>query len=775
MKFTSGHFVVISFAILALAGLAGSHFKLHRVVLPPSSLDVAKKIAEDKMNSFSDDFAHKLAQGRKPNRLIHEKSPYLLQHAFNPVDWYPWGEEAFEQARRENKPIFLSIGYSTCHWCHVMERESFENDSIAAIMNEHFVCIKVDREERPDVDKVYMSVVQGLTGSGGWPLSAWLTPELKPYYAGTYFPPDARYGRPGFPQLLLQLSRAWQEQREKVLESSEQIINALQEHAASSDLSQPVQFELLMRTAFAQFSQSYDERLGGFGGAPKFPRPSVFNFLLRYYARHQNPQALEMVLNTLRHMWAGGMYDHLGGGFHRYSVDAYWRVPHFEKMLYDQAQLVWVYLEAYQITREPFYAQAATDILDYVLRDMTHPDGGFYSAEDADSAPDPQHPGEKEEGAFYMWRKPEIVDLLGAKDAEIFNYFYGVSDSGNTISDPQGEFRDRNVFYAAYTPAEAAKRFGISEAEIRKVIARCRAQLFEQREQRPRPHLDDKIITAWNGLMISAFSRAYQVLGERMYLEAALRAASFVLAKNFDPAKNTLKRRYRDGEAKYPGHLDDYAYFTLGLLDLYEASFDISWLQVAAALTETQNRIFVDEKDGGFFDSSGEDKSILLRMKEEYDGAEPSGNAIAASNLLRLAQMLDRAEWRDLAEKTLHAFARRLERMPHAAPQTLATMDFLLDKPKQIIIAGKPHADDTKMLLQAVHERFIPNKILLLADGGEGQNYLGARLPIIQSVTMIDGKATAYVCENYACQLPVNEVEALVPLLRQRDGLQANR
>ncbi len=775
MKFTSGHFVVIGLAVLALAGLAGSHFKLHRVVLPPSSLDVAKKIAEDKMNAFSNEVAHKLAHGRKPNRLIHEKSPYLLQHAFNPVDWHPWGEEAFEKARRENKPIFLSIGYSTCHWCHVMERESFENDSIAAIMNEHFVCIKVDREERPDVDKVYMTVVQGLTGSGGWPLSAWLTPDLKPYYAGTYFPPETRYGRPGFPQLLLQLSRAWLEQREKVLESSEQIITALQEHAMQGDSAQPVLFEPMMRTAFAQFSQSYDERLGGFGSAPKFPRPSVFNFLLRYHARHQNQPALEMTLNTLRRMWAGGMYDHLGGGFHRYSVDAYWRVPHFEKMLYDQAQLVWVYLEAYQITREPFYAQVATDILDYVLRDMTHPGGGFYSAEDADSAPDPQHPEEKEEGAFYMWRKQEIVDLLGAKDAEIFNYLYGVSDSGNTISDPQGEFHDRNVLYAAYTPAEAAKRFGVSEVEINKIIERSRAQLFEQRLQRPRPHLDDKIITAWNGLMISAFSRAYQVLGERMYLEAALRAAGFVLAKNFDPAKNTLKRRYRDGEAKYPGHLDDYAYFTLGLLDLYEASFDISWLQVAAALTETQNRVFADEKEGGFFDSSGEDKSILLRMKEEYDGAEPSGNAIAASNLLRLAQMLDRPDWREVAEKTLQAFARRLEKMPHAAPQTLAAMDFMLDKPKQIIIAGKPHADDAKILLQAVHERFIPNKILLLADGGEGQKYLSGKLPIVESMTMIGGKATAYVCENYACQLPVNEGKALAALLRQNDGLQANR
>ncbi|MDZ7309179.1 MAG: thioredoxin domain-containing protein, partial [candidate division KSB1 bacterium] len=548
MRISNGHAVVFAFAVLALAGLVASHFKLHHVVLPPPPLAVAQQLAEDDMNPFAADFAEHLAHGRKPNRLIHEKSPYLLQHAFNPVDWYPWGEEAFAKARRENKPIFLSIGYATCHWCHVMERESFENDSIAALMNEHYVCIKVDREERPDVDRVYMAVVQALTGAGGWPLSAWLTPELKPFYAGTYFPPEPRHGRPGFPQLLLQLSRVWREQRAQVLATSTQIIQAMQQEVAAAEAARPVDFAALARHAFAQFRQSYDERLGGFGGAPKFPRPAVFHFLLRYYARTQEKSALAMTLHTLRCMWAGGIYDHLGGGFHRYAVDAYWRVPHFEKMLYDQAQLACAYLEAYQLTREEFYARVAREVLDYVLRDMTHPEGGFYSAEDADSAPDPAHPAEKEEGACYLWRKQEIVNLLGGKQAEIFCYLYGVSDSGNTISDPHGEFRDRNVLYAARTPAEAAAHFALPETAINEIRARGRAQLFAARLQRPRPLRDDKIITAWNGLMISAFARAYQVLEERVYLEAAQRAAAFVLARNFDPAGATLKRRYRDGE-----------------------------------------------------------------------------------------------------------------------------------------------------------------------------------------------------------------------------------
>ncbi len=770
MKISTGHLVVALLLVLALAGITATRFKINLYARMLSPQAVAQKIAEDKMNAFSDTFARALAQGKKPNRLIHEKSPYLLQHAFNPVDWHPWGEEAFAKAKKENKPIFLSIGYSTCHWCHVMEHESFENDSIARIMNENFVCLKVDREERPDVDKVYMTVVQALTGHGGWPLSVWLTPDLKPFYGGTYFPPDSRYGRPGFPELLRQLNTAWQEQREQILASGDNIVTEIKKHLSVPANPAPMLMAPLLRTAYAQIYQSYDARLGGFGNAPKFPRPAMFNFLLRFHARHHEAGARDMALHTLQRMWDGGMYDHLGGGFHRYSVDAYWRVPHFEKMLYDQAQLVCSYLEAYQITHEEFYAKVARATLDYVLRDLSHPQGGFYSAEDADSAPDPNHPEHKIEGAFYMWDKAEIVRLLGEREAEIFNYVYGVSDSGNTISDPQGEFENRNVLYAANAPADAAKRFQLSEAEINAMLTRAQTRLFAVRAQRPRPHLDDKILTAWNGLMISAFARAYQVFEAPEYLAAAAKAATFVLVKNYDPKTQTLKRRFRDGEAKFPAHLDDYAFFTLGLLDLYEAGFDIQCLQHAAALTETQIRLFYDEQDSGFFDTSGEDASILFRAKEDYDGAEPSGNSIAAWNLMRLSQMLNRPEWWELAEKTTRVFARRLEKAPHAMPQLLASIDFGVDKPKQIILAGMAESEDTKALLRAVHGRFIPNKILLLADNGAGQKYLASTSPELQSMTMLKGKATAYICENYECVLPTNEVGIALSLLEDRNN-----
>ncbi|MGH7494077.1 MAG: thioredoxin domain-containing protein [bacterium] len=770
MKISSGHLVVATLVVLGIAGLAATQFKIDLHFKPPETTQVAQKIVEDKMNSFSDTFARHLAEGKKPNRLIHEKSPYLLQHAFNPVAWQPWSEEAFAMAKKDNKPIFLSIGYSTCHWCHVMEHESFENDSIARIMNENFVCIKVDREERPDVDKVYMTVVQALTGHGGWPLSVWLTPDLKPFFGGTYFPPDSRYGRPGFPDLLRQLSSAWQERREEILASGDNIVAEIKKHLDTPAHATSILMAPVLRTAYAQFYQSYDEKLGGFGQAPKFPRPSVFSFLLRYHAHQNERGALDMTLNTLRRMWAGGMYDHLGGGFHRYAVDAYWRVPHFEKMLYDQAQLAWAYVEAYQITHDDFYAQVARAVLDYVLRDMTHAQGGFYSAEDADSALDPHHPEHKVEGAFYMWRKAEIVTILGERDAEIFNYVFGASDSSNTISDPQGEFEDRNVLYAANTPAEAAERFKLSEDEIITILARAKAKLLVVRGQRPRPHLDDKIITAWNGLMISAFARAYQVFEAQEYLAAASQAAAFILAKNYDSNSQTLKRRYRDGEAKFPAHLDDYAFFVLGLLDLYEAGFDIQCLQHAAALTETQVRLFADDKDGGFFDFSGEDSSILLRTKEDYDGAEPAGNSIAAWNLMRLSQMLNRPEWWQRAERTSHVFAQRLKNAPHVMPQMLSAIDFGLARPKQIIIAGMPEATDTKALLRVVHSRFIPGKILLLADGGAGQTYLGRALPELQAMTKLEGKATAYVCENYACQLPTVEAKTMLKLLEDPSG-----
>jgi len=749
---------------------------LYQKMFASQWLLTAQKIAENKMNPSSEFVAQQLKAGHHPNRLINEKSPYLLQHAFNPVDWHPWGKEAFEKSQKENKPIFLSIGYSTCHWCHVMERESFENPDIAKIMNEYFVCIKVDREERPDVDKVYMTAVQAMTGSGGWPMSVWLTPSLQPFFAGTYFPPDSRYGRPGFPDLLQRLHAAWMEQREQVLKSGADIIKALQEHTAIAGApDSTVAFLPILHTAYSQFVGSYDERLGGFGNAPKFPRPVTLNFLLRYYARANEKGALEMTLATLRKMWAGGMYDHLGGGFHRYAVDAYWRVPHFEKMIYDQAQLVWSYLEAYQITRDDFFANVAREILDYVRRDMTHPAGGFYSAEDADSAPDAAHPEEKEEGAFYLWRQPEIETLLGKQNAEIFNYCFGVSDSGNTISDPHNEFRDRNVLYSEYTIQEAARRFKKPEAEITAVLNEGKQKLFERRQTRPRPHRDDKIITAWNGLMISAFARAAQVLEEPKYLQAAERAADFVLHKLYQPQTQTLVRRYRDGEAKFPAHLDDYTFFTMGLIDLYEASFDSKWLESAAVLTETQHRLFWDKNDGAFFDTSGEDETILLRTKEDYDGAEPSANSIAVLNLLRLAQMLDKKAWWKMAERTLQVFGSRLQRIPHAMPQMLVAVDFSLEKPQQIIIAGKPEAPDTRAMLRAVHERFLPNKILLLIDGREGQAYLQKHLPFIESLSPRAGKATAYICENYACQLPTTEIAVLRELLNKKEKVRKGK
>jgi uncharacterized protein YyaL (SSP411 family) len=702
-----------------------------------------------KPNTAAAFIAKELAEGKKPNRLIDEKSPYLLQHAFNPVDWYPWGEEAFEKARSEDKPIFVSIGYSTCHWCHVMERESFENPEIAALMNKYFVNIKIDREERPDVDRVYMSATQAMTGGGGWPMSVFLTHDLKPFYAGTYFPPESRHGRPGFPDLLEGIHRAWVENRGKVQESADQITEHLQKNSApeSSD------FELdrnLLKTAYDQVEGSYDKRYGGFGGAPKFPRPVIFNFLLRYFHRSKDNMALEMSLETLRKMAEGGMHDQIGGGFHRYSVDGQWRVPHFEKMLYDQAQLAVSYLEAYQITKNSYFADVAQDILDYVLRDMVDSRGGFHSAEDADS-PLPENPEDHGEGAFYVWTKKEIFDILGSDAGEIFSFRYGVEEAGNALSDPLNEFTGKNLLYVANSLDSMAARFEWPVSDIERILQEARQKLFAVRSKRQRPHLDDKVITSWNGLMIGAFARGYQVLNQPRYLEAAERAANFVMSDLYDSGKKILLRRYRDGASGLEAHLNDYAFLVNGLLDLYEASLDAKWLVHALELTEKQVSLFWDEEAGGFYDTSGKDKTVLLRMKEDYDGAEPTGNSIAALNLLRLSQMTDNDDWYQKGAKTVSAFGNRLQQIPSAMPQMLAALDYWLDKPKQIIIAGKPGADDTQKMLTEVYERYIPNKIILLADGDKAQKVLAKHLPFIESVGMIDGKATAYICENYVC------------------------
>jgi uncharacterized protein YyaL (SSP411 family) len=723
----------------------------------------------------SDMFAEpRSARPEHTNRLAQEKSPYLLQHAHNPVDWYPWGEDAFEKARRENKPIFLSVGYSTCHWCHVMAHESFENEEIAALMNREFVNIKVDREERPDVDRVYMTFVQATTGGGGWPMSVWLTPDLKPFVGGTYFPTEDRYGQPAFRTVLERIATAWKENHDKIVEQGGRIVEALRESQSATTAEGKIDAAIL-DVAYRQLERSYDSKEGGFGNAPKFPRPVAFNFLTRFYARDPNGEsgkhALEMTLFTLRKMAAGGMHDHIGGGFHRYSVDRYWHVPHFEKMLYDQAQLATAYLDAFQITRDRQYGSVARDILDYVARDMASKEGGFFSAEDADSPVvagigDPGH-AKTAEGAFYIWTKKEIDAALGDA-AEIFDFHYGVQAHGNAPegSDPQDEFRGKNILIERHTIAETAQHFKKTGEEVTNSLAQSRAKLFSIRAKRPRPHLDDKIIAAWNGLMISAYARAARILDEPRYLEIATRAAKFLRTNLYEEKSKLLHRNYRGGRSDIEGFADDYAFVIQGLLDLYEASFDVEWLKFAVELQRTQDRFFFDEKNGGYFSTSGKDESVFLRMKDDNDSAEPAASSVAALNLLRLAQFRDDEQIAERARKTIDTFATTLSHFPGAMPQMLVALDYSLSKPRQIVIAGRNDAPETKTLLGELSTHFLPKTILCLADGAEGQKYLGEQNEAIRAMSPIDGKPAAYVCENFTCKAPVTDPKELAELLK---------
>jgi hypothetical protein len=613
-----------------------------------------------------------------------------------------------------------------------------------------------------------MTFVQATTGGGGWPMSVWLTPELKPFVGGTYFPPEDRYGQPGFTKVLERIAEAWKNDSAKITESGDHIIAALARASAPAAEAGAQPNEKAMATAFEQLARSYDAQEGGFGGAPKFPRPVTLDFLFHYSRRGASPnekQAQEMALFTLRKMAAGGMHDQLGGGFHRYSVDAFWHVPHFEKMLYDQAQLASAYLAAFQITHEDEFAKVARDTLDYVLRDMTSPKGGFYSAEDADSLPN-EKSSEKSEGAFYVWTKAEIDRELSG-DAAIFAFRYGVEENGNTRpgSDPHGELRGQNILFAQHTIPETANKFGKTEAEIQQSLGKSSAILLALRAKRPRPHLDDKIITAWNGLMISAFAHGAQALGDARYLAAANRAAAFVRQNLYDEKTQTLRRSYRHGPAAIAGFADDYAFCIQGLLDLYEASFDAQWLRLAEQLQATQDRLFWDEKGGGYFTSTGADASILLRMKEDNDNAEPAPSSVAALNLFRLAQIRAAAESRTRGEKTIAAFAPTLGHFPSALPQMLVALDFSLTKPKQIVVAGAPEAADTRALLAEVHRHFLPDTIVLLADGGEGQKFLGEKLVELHGMKPVEGKAAAYVCENFTCKAPVTSPEELRKLL----------
>lgn len=676
----------------------------------------------------------------KANRLLHEKSPYLLQHAYNPVDWRPWNEESFAAAKAEDKPIFLSVGYSTCHWCHVMERESFESEAIAELLNRDFISIKVDREERPDVDRVYMMFVQATTGSGGWPMNVFLTPDLEPFFGGTYFPPENRWGRPGFPTILEQLAKSWKAERARIVNSSQKILEQLQSIAAVDANDAVLDDKRATESAYFSFRRGFDAQLGGFGSAPKFPRPATLHFLLCHYYVTQNQESLDMVLKTLAEMALGGMNDQLGGGFHRYSVDAQWFVPHFEKMLYDQAQLVIAYLEAYQITQNPAFAEVARQTLDYVLRDLRHPDGGFYSAEDADSVIDPAHPHEKGEGAFYIWAWDELEAIVGAERMPWFQKRFGVEKTGNVHEDPHQEFTGKNILF-------------VSNPETEPLDSELRAKLLAARNQRIRPHLDDKVLTSWNGLMISAFALAARVLNEARYREAAETATGFLQKHLFN--NNTLLRRYRDSEAAIPAFLDDYTFFAQGLLDLYNATGNPTYIQLAQKLADQLLERFEDPENGAFFSTAANEEKLVLRLKDDYDGAEPSGNSAAADVLYRLGILTGDERYLHSAHRLLRAFASKLMEQPVTMPYMLSAMMQLRSTPRQIVFAG----GNTGALEAASNARFLPFHVRIFLRNQE------EREAFTWSPSLTAMSEGAYVCENYACQLPVLSPEGLLPLL----------
>ncbi len=683
------------------------------------------------------------------NRLIHETSPYLLQHAHNPVDWFTWGPEAFAKARTENKPVLLSIGYSACHWCHVMEHESFENARIAALMNEHFVSIKVDREERPDLDHIYQSVVQLLSGQGGWPLTMFLTPEQEPFYGGTYFPPEERYGRAGFPRVLTSVAEAYHRRPDDISKSIQQIRDGLAKlstlEATPGDLSPD-----LLTNAARTLGQNFDMVHGGFGTQPKFPNPSNVACLLRYWHASGNENFLHMAKLALRKMASGGIYDHLGGGFHRYSVDDRWLVPHFEMMLYDNAQLLPLYLHMYQITHETFYADVARETLTYLLREMRHPEGGFYATQDADS--------EGEEGKFFAWTKPEVDGLLGDA-ARLFARYYDVTSAGNWE-------HGKNILHLTVSMEQLAKMFNQPQDEVAASITAGKATLFAVREQRIKPFRDEKILTSWNGLLLSGLALAANVLGDASALHAVHDTIAFIQRHMW--RDGLLLSVYKDGQAKLNGYLDDYAFLAAALLDAFEATFELAYFAFAQQLAQTMLAEFWDEAQGGFFFTGTQHETLIERSKSVYDQAIPSGTSVATTTLLRLYHYTGTAAYLQHAEQVLRLLRRHLEQQPFGVGSLISTLDFSLHKPQEIVVIGALGAADTQALLQAIHQRYIPNKILIQIDPQRLTTTLEA-LPLLRDVlagkSQVDGKATVYVCHNFACSLPMTEPEALTALL----------
>ena len=669
-----------------------------------------------------------------PNQLIHETSPYLLQHADNPVNWYAWGEEAFEIARRENKPVLLSIGYSACHWCHVMAHESFENEDIAKLMNELFVNIKVDREERPDLDQIYMNAVQMMTHHGGWPMTVFLTPEAVPFYGGTYFPPQDRYNMPGFPRVLISVSEAYRERQDDIRETGTSLINELRRLSASSGSDQPIEPELL-DAAYVGITRTYDKTHGGFGGAPKFPPAMALEFLLRTYARTGNREALEMVRHTCQQMANGGMYDQLGGGFHRYSTDAKWLVPHFEKMLYDNALLARLYLHYFQVSEEESARQIAEGILDYVLREMTHSEGGFYSTQDADS--------EGHEGKFFVWEIDEIRAALGERDATLFSSYYDITQSGN--------FEGKNIPHVVRSLEQVAGENNVSVFELQKSLNESRRKLFELRERRIKPDRDEKILTAWNGLMMASFAEAGVILDRSDYTEAAERNAEFVLSEL--RKDGALLRTWKDGVAKFNGYLEDYSFLIEGLITLFETTGEFRWIEEAQTLSERMIEEFWDDENGGFYFTGKSHENLIVRSKDYFDNATPSGNSVAAIALLRLAILTGKENYRNLATAVLREIGDNARRYPSGFGYALSAADFLLSTPKEVAIVGKGRTD-IEPLLRETWRRYLPNKVVAPGFG------IG-NLPLLENRSLQDGPATAYVCVRYTCQQPVNEPSEL--------------
>jgi uncharacterized protein YyaL (SSP411 family) len=681
---------------------------------------------------------------RASNRLRDEKSPYLLQHADNPVNWYPWGDDAFQKAKTEDSPIFLSIGYATCHWCHVMAHESFEDDEVASLLNKDFIAIKVDREERPDVDKIYMFVCQSLTGHGGWPLSIFMTPEGKPFFAGTYFPKSGRLGMPGFVDVLKQIAAMWQEDRGSILKSSEAITAAIQPRSDSDSSVDAVSKETLKR-GFTQLAGVFDPAWGGFGAAPKFPTPHHLTFLLRWGRRSADSEGLEMVEKTLSAMRMGGIFDQIGFGFHRYSVDQKWLVPHFEKMLYDQALLAMAYTEAHQATGNLAFARVAGEIFSYVLRDMTSPYGGFYSAEDADS--------EGKEGLFYVWTPQEVKKHLGEHLGDLFCRFYDITEAGN--------FEEgRSIPHMPVSLQAFAAREAVDMARLDRLLTDARERLFGVREKRIHPLKDDKILTSWNGLMIAALAKAYQVLGDPAYGEAARSATEFIL-QNLKAADGGLLRRYRQGDVAYPGYLDDYAFLVWGLIELYEATFYVSYLEEALALNERMIDIFWDQQGGGLYFTGKGNEPLITRSKEIYDGALPSGNSVAALNFLRLARLTGNVELEKRSEQLAGAFAAAVVDQPIAYTQLLVALDFMIGPSQEIVVAGDPGLDTTRAMLGAIQRRFLPNKVLLLRPQGAEGERLTALSPFVEGMASTDHQPTVYICEQYACRAPIKDMGQL--------------